>query len=276
MSFADALSSRGFPVSLEITPPKASTPRILERRARLLGEAATAVNVIQRPGRQSSLDASLELLEVGIEPVWHLVTRGRTRAELERDLRAARTGGIRNVLCIRGDHQSGIPDELTVRDACEAACGLGGATIGATLNQYAPDRQAVIRNLLPKLRAGARYVQTQPVFEVEDVRPIVEVALERSPETLIVAMAMPLTSLEAAGRIEERLGIQLPASLRRQIGAGGAAGAWEAFDTVMARLAESPLIAGVAIMTFEMDPSPETGARIVASLRTARQSTARP
>lgn len=276
MSFADALSSGGFPVSLEITPPKASTPRILERRARLLGEAATAVNVIQRPGRQSSLDASLELLRVGMEPVWHLVTRGRRRPELERDLEAARTGGIRNVLCIRGDHASTSPDELTVRDACEAACGLPGALIGATLNQYAPDRKAVIRNLVPKLRSGARYVQTQPVFELEDLRPIAEAALERSPETRIVAMAMPLTSLEAAERIEQRIGIELPASLRHQIEAGGAAGAWEAFDTVIARLAESPLIAGVAIMTFEMDPSPETGARIVTSLRAARQPTASP
>lgn len=274
MSFADVLTSGGFAVSLEITPPKNSLPRILERRARLLGDAAVAVNVIQRPGRQASLDASLELLAVGLEPVWHLVTRGRTRAELERDLAIARKAGIRNVLCIRGDHPSSTPDELTVREACEAACALPGALVGATLNQYVPDRAAVIKNLVPKLRAGARYVQTQPVFDLEALRPVAEAALERAPGTLIVAMAMPLSSLEAAERIEQRLGVRLPDVVRRQIETGGPDGAWQAFDDIMAALVESPLIAGVAIMTFEMDPSPETGARIVAALRAARKPSA--
>ena len=42
---------------------------------------------------------------------------------------------------------------------------LPNALIGATLNQYGRDEAAVLRNLLPKLRAGASYVQTQPAFD---------------------------------------------------------------------------------------------------------------
>ncbi|MEX1104281.1 MAG: methylenetetrahydrofolate reductase, partial [Dehalococcoidia bacterium] len=207
MSLADSFTAGRFTVALEITPPKSSLPHILQRRARLLGDAPGAINVIQRPGRQSSLEAAIELHAAGIEPVWHLVTRGKSRPALDADLNAARAAGIHNILCIRGDHDADTPDEITIRDACEAASAHSAAIVGATLNQYVPDRSAVLRNLLPKLRAGARYVQTQPVFDLESLRPAAEAVLEASPETRIVAMAMPLTSLEAANRIESRMGV---------------------------------------------------------------------
>ncbi|MBE0612003.1 MAG: hypothetical protein IH609_21665, partial [Dehalococcoidia bacterium] len=56
--FAEKLDAGQFAVALEITPPQRDLPKVLLRRARLLGTAAQAINVIQRPGRQSSLDAS--------------------------------------------------------------------------------------------------------------------------------------------------------------------------------------------------------------------------
>ena len=57
------------PVTLEITPPREPRPRVLLRRARLLAGHTDAVNVIERPDRQSSLDAALTLRAEGIEPV---------------------------------------------------------------------------------------------------------------------------------------------------------------------------------------------------------------
>ena len=60
--------------------------------------------MIQRPNRQSSLDASLQLRTAGFHPVWHLVNRGRTRAAVAADLDRARDGGLTQVLCLRGDH----------------------------------------------------------------------------------------------------------------------------------------------------------------------------
>ncbi|MEJ5221060.1 MAG: hypothetical protein WHT63_03510 [Tepidiforma sp.] len=82
MRFLDRLAAGEFAVALEITPPQRHLPKVLLRRARLLGDAADAVNVIQRPDRQSSLEASLELLAAGIDPVWHLAARGETRASV--------------------------------------------------------------------------------------------------------------------------------------------------------------------------------------------------
>lgn len=269
MSLADLLAARRFAVALEITPPKSSLPRVLLRRARLLGDVPAAINVIQRPGRQSSLDAAIELHAAGIEPVWHLVTRGKSRAALDADLAKAQAAGIQNILCIRGDHPGGPRDEITIRDACAAAAACAGALVGATLNQYVTDRDAVMRNLLPKLRAGARYVQTQPVFDVGALTALAEAVLEASPDTRIAAMAMPVTSLEAAGRIEERLGVRLPPPLRARLESGDEQAPWEAFTETLAGLVASPGISGVALMTFEVDATRETGQRMLGALRAA-------
>ncbi|MGI8925783.1 MAG: methylenetetrahydrofolate reductase [Tepidiformaceae bacterium] len=271
MTFQEELERGAFPVALEITPPQQPLPAVLLRRARLLGTAACAVNVIQRPGRQTSLQASCVLASAGVQPAWHLVTRGRTHADILADLRVAAAAGVQQVLCIRGDHvgpdQPGAP---TIREATALAVEhLPGAYAGATLNQYGDDVQAVRKNLEGKIKAGAAYVQTQPVFAIEDSWPALEWLRERWPATRVVAMAMPLLTEDAAAKIEARLGIALPPSLRRAI-AGGEGAAWECFTETLAGLAASPLVDGVAIMTFEMDPAAATGERIVACLRAAK------
>jgi methylenetetrahydrofolate reductase (NADPH) len=270
MPFARALAERRFAVALEITPPQRSLPGVLRRRAGLLGASALAINVIQRPGRQSSLEASAELIAGGHNPTWHLVTRGRTAADLRVDLARAAEVGVRQVLCIRGDHPSeGAGPEVTIREAVALARELlPGALVGATLNQYTPDSAAALRNLYPKLAAGATYVQTQPVFDLAVLDPVARAVKERAPETAIVAMAMPLLSGDAATRIAERLGITLPPSYGPE-GSWDEASAWERFRQVLCALVESPLVDGVAVMTFETDPAPEVGARIVAALAAA-------
>lgn len=269
MEFARRIRLGAFAVALEITPPQRALPGVLARRAALLGNHAHAINVISRPDRQASLEASCALLESGREPVWHLVTRGRSRHEIAGDITTARAGGINQVLCIRGDHGEGAADgndSPTLRETVMmVAEGIPGALIGATFNQYAADPAAALRNLVPKLRAGASYAQTQPVFDVKHLLSRVEAIHERAPAARIVAMAMPLLSLEAAERIERRVGVTLPEPVLKRIAAGEAA-AWELFDENMAQLAESRSIAGVAIMTFEMSPAPEIGERIRQSL----------
>lgn len=270
MSFPERLAARTFPVALEITPPQRPLPKVLFRRARLLGDAACAINVIQRPNRQSSLDASAELLAAGLHPVWHLVTRGRSRDDIVADLKRAATIGIRQVLVIRGEHPAADPpDALTIRETVVlAAEHIPGVTIGATLNQYVPDRAAVLRNLFPKLAAGATYVQTQPVFDLERLRPFAEAIRERDPSVGIVPMAMPLLTPEAADRISGRLKLTLPERYRARIDEGEES-AWAAFDELLQALASSDIVDGVAIMTVEMDAPAEVGNRIVEALRRA-------
>ncbi|GAB4323250.1 MAG: hypothetical protein Kow0010_04520 [Dehalococcoidia bacterium] len=257
-----------FPVTLEITPPRKPLTRVLLRRARLLGDAADAINVIHRADRQSSLDASLALIANGIEPVWHLAVRGRSRDQIAASIARARDGGIRQVLCVRGDQPEGNADGPTIREAAAmVADAIPGALVGATLNQYRASPRA-IRNLAGKLEAGAGYVQTQPVFDVPVFAAAAERVLDVAPAVKLVPMVMPLLSLEAIDRIEQRLDIPFPAGFRRRIASGQTA-AWEAFAELVADLRATGLAHGLAVMTFATDPPPEDGARIVAALQAA-------
>jgi len=264
MRFANQLWERAaFPVSIEITPPQRAHSKVLVRRARLLGERACAVNVIQRSDRQSSLDASIELMGAGFDPVWHLVSRGRTRAAIREDIARAQAAGVACVLCIRGDHAAAdTEDTPTVRETVELVIeGMPGALVGATANQYGP-REPVLKNLLPKLNAGARYVQTQPTFAYEQLRPLAEAIREHSPDTRIVAMAMPIVSMAAVQRIPARLGVELPPGLGEDVERAGPEAGWTRFRDTWAELAASDLVDGVAVMTFEMDPGPEFVTRL--------------
>ncbi len=271
MRFRRRLDDGQFAVALEILPPQRPLPKVLLRRARLLDALPQAINVIQRPGRQSSLEASLSLAAQGIQPAWHLVTRGRPKGDIARDLESASAGGIQQVLCILGDHQGGeVPDAISIREAVAMARDLlPGALIGATLNQYGKDQDAVLRNLLPKLRAGASYVQTQPVFEPSRLEPFAAAIAREGEDTRIIAMAMPLLTLQAAERIEERLGVRLPEGVRELLANSDEGLAWAAFQSTIEQLVAAPFIDGVAIMTFEGDAPAETGARIAAVLRSA-------
>lgn len=265
--FADKLRAGELAVALEITPPKKRLDDVLLRRARLIGSRADAINVLQRPDRLSSLDACLILNAAEFDPVWHVINRGRTRAEIASELRSAASEGIGAMLCLRGDHAGeDTPDTPKIREVIASAREeLPHALIGATANQYAP-RDRVLANLMPKLGAGANLVQTNPVLQLDLLLPLAAEIKTRAPETKIVPMVMPLVSLATALRIRERLGMPVPDDLLARLEAGGEPAGWDAFAETVAALAESPLVDGLAVMTPEMDPPPATGERIAAAL----------
>lgn len=271
MTFAQALTAGEFPVALEITPPQKALPGVLMRRARLLGGGVRAINVIQRPGRQSSLEASLYLRGEGFAPAWHLVTRGVTRDSLRLQLEQAAAGDIQQVLCIRGDHPGeDRSDTPTIRESVSMVREvLPGALIGATFNQYGPDQAAAVKNLLPKLKAGATYFQTQPVFDVAQLAGVTHRVKDAAPGTAVVAMVMPLLTLDAAEKIEARLGLRLPETFRSRLERGDGTDAWTAFNDLLCQLRADPLIDGIAVMTFEMDAPADVGEAILAGLRGA-------
>jgi 5,10-methylenetetrahydrofolate reductase len=261
--FRESLFGGGFPVSLEITPPLKASEGVLLRRAQLLGAEATAINVIQRPERQSSLDASVVLRGRGLDPAWHLAVRGRKAEEISRDLERAAAAGIGVVLALLGDHAAAGAG-VTIREAITMArAALPGRLIGATLNQYVADQAASFRNLMPKLAAGATFVQTQPVFDLGSFEAAAGRLRREAPDVRILPMVMPLPTAEVAKRIAERLGVAIP----REVAAAG--DPWAAFEAVVRALVRSGLADGVAVMTYEMDPAVEVGERIVAALRRA-------
>lgn len=271
MTLRELFVPNAFPVALEITPPRRSLPRILERRARAIEPYASAVNVIQRSDRQASLAAAIELRGVALEPVWHLAVRGRSAAVVEADVALAQTHGIRYVLCVLGDSENSpdVPGQLKVRDAiARVRAAIPGTTIGATFNQHGVDLAASLRNLAPKIAAGASYIQTQPVFSVAEFDAAMRPVRAAHPGVRIVPMVMPLLDATAAGRVESRLGISLGGDFKRHLSAGPAR-MWTLFYETVERLHASPNTDGLAIMTFEPDPDEAVTTNIVEALRRA-------
>ncbi|HTO05692.1 MAG TPA: methylenetetrahydrofolate reductase [Myxococcota bacterium] len=255
-------------VALEITPPRQSRPEILLRRAGLLGDLARPVHVIQRPDRQPSLDAALELERHGTPAVWHLVSRGRSEAELEREIARAAVAGLRAALVVRGEAgpPEPVPPPTLASLVARTRAAMPGARVGVTADPYGP-RERALALLWPKLAAGAGFVQTQPVFELAALAPLAEAIRARAPAVAIVPMLIPLTSLAAAERLGERLGVPLPEALLRGLEERGADFGWDWFGELVRRLARSGLADGVAVMTHEADPAKEFAERLGAALR---------
>ena len=256
-----------FGVALEVTPPRERRVDVLLRRARLLGAAAGAVHVIQRPGRLSSLDASIELERAGILAVWHVTNRGRARAELEAEIQRAARAGLRAALVVRGEGDAADRADTPTLRALVARIGaaLPGARVGVTLNPYL-DPERALANLWPKLEAGAAFIQTQPVFELSTLRGVAERIRARAPAVSILPMLIPLVSASAAEKLAWRLRLPLPANLVARLACGGEAAGWQHFAETLRELRASGLADGVAVMTQEMDPSPAFGFQIRSAL----------
>jgi methylenetetrahydrofolate reductase (NADPH) len=273
MSFAGMLRAGRFPVALEVTPPRTADTAILLRRARMLGDAVDAVDVIQRQGRMPSLDAALELAHAGIGAVWNLTSRGRTRGEIGDDLERAAAAGLDAVLCLRGDYRApDLPETprlfevvARAREACP------GGLVGATFDPDAP-RERALRNLFGKIASGAGFVQTQPVFDVDRFLEAARAIRRRWPAVKVVAMAMPLLSLEEARRFQGRLRVRLPDALLRRLSneADAEEAGFASFGEVLRCLRESSLVDGLAVMTPKLDPPKQYCDRIASYVERAR------
>jgi 5,10-methylenetetrahydrofolate reductase len=215
------------------------------------------VHVIERPGRTSSLDASLALHRAGLPSVWHVANRGRTRASFERDVARAREAGIGAVLCVRGEASEGAADPADAPRIHEMVArlraALPAARIGVTFNPWI-EPELALANLWRKLEAGADFVQTQPVFGAAPLEPLARTLRARFPRVRLWPMVLPLATQAAAEKLALRLRLPTP----ERIGDDG-------FAAVIAELAASDLAEGVAVMTLEMDPPAALGERILAA-----------
>jgi methylenetetrahydrofolate reductase (NADPH) len=250
------------PVALEITPPRRPRHEILLRRARTIGGRAARLNVIQRPDRWSSLDASIALIEHGIEPVWHLTNRGRSVEDIEADIGRAASAAVTRVLCLRGEHKAddGM-DAPKIREVVRRVRrGLPTAHVSVTLNHHLGSSR-VWPNLDAKLSAGAQGVQTQVTFDLNSLADRAEQIKAHHPTVSITPMLMPVLSVRSAVRLSRRLAIPLPPALLQRLEVAGPDAGWEHFASFARAVVDSSLYEGLAIMT-PIDPDAEFGARL--------------
>ncbi len=183
-----------------------------------------AVNVADNPYGivMSSLAGSVALSQAGVEPIYQLVTRDRNRIALGSDLLGAASLGIKNVLCLSGYHQTltGCPESANVYDIDSIQLtsavkqmneqkilpdgvkieGDFAMLIGAVANPNLRPLELNIIRLAKKVEAGAKFIQTQAVFDIKAFAEWLEAADKEgiTKKTAILAGIMPLENAEEA------------------------------------------------------------------------------
>lgn len=232
------LSSGDFAVTSECGPPRGVDAAEIRRKGGLLKGFVDAVNVTDNQTaivRMSSIAACNHLLQLGLEPVMQMVTRDRNRIALQSDIMGAYSLGIRNILCLTGDHQTfgSQPDAMNVfdidsmnlihatrdmRDAGKDMSGfeLNGAPkmfIGAAANPFADPFEYRIVRLAKKINAGADFIQTQCVFNMERFRQWMKLARDEglTEKVHILAGITPIRSAGMARYMANRVaGMDVP------------------------------------------------------------------
>jgi methylenetetrahydrofolate reductase (NADPH) len=186
-----ALESGQFEVTGEIGPPKGVELDKCLHDAEMLRGHVTAINVTDLQSavlRIGSLAVSTKLVERSLEPVYQLTCRDRNRLALQSDLLSAWALGIENILCLTGDHPI-LGDHTEARPVYDldsvqllkAASTLNqghdmaghelesmpGFFLGAVVTPAAEPMEPQIIKMKKKIEAGARFFQTQAVYEPE-------------------------------------------------------------------------------------------------------------
>ncbi len=181
-----------FAVTCECGPPKSADGNVIREKAKLLKGNADASNITDNQTaivRLSSMAAATILLQEGIEPIMQMTCRDRNRIGIQSDLLGAAAVGIKNVLCLTGDHQKfgnhpqskGVFDldsiqmiDMVKRMRDEKKFQSGEEMdvppklfIGAAENPFADPFEFRVARLEKKVVAGADFIQTQGIYDVE-------------------------------------------------------------------------------------------------------------
>ena len=223
-----------FAVTAEVGPPKGSDPEKITKKAKILKGYVDAFNITDNQTavvRMSSMAGSCLLLDIGMEPIMQITCRDRNRIAIQSDVLGAFAVGIKNILFLTGDHQSfgnhpsakGVFDidsmqliqmvknmrDLGVfQNGDEILAGNPDIFIGAAANPFADPFELRVDRLNKKILAGADFIQTQSVYNIEKFKlgmdEICELGLDKKVH--IIAGVTPLKSL----RMTERMKFHVP------------------------------------------------------------------
>jgi len=223
------LSAGHFAVTAEVGPPRGPDPEAIRKKARLVRGVADAYNVTDNQTavvRMSSIAGAKILLDEGLEPVMQMTCRDRNRIALQSDLLGAWALGIRNCLSISGDHQkAGGGGKLKGHPGCknvydvdsiqlvsilkglrDDAVQQGGDSIepaapffiGAAWTPLAPPQEFRLLRLAKKIAAGADFIQTQAVYDLDRFAQAVQKAVEMGLTEQVAILAGVIVPRSAA------------------------------------------------------------------------------
>ncbi|GAB4472421.1 MAG: methylenetetrahydrofolate reductase [Anaerolineae bacterium] len=240
-----------FAVTAELGPPQSADPEVIRKKAALLRGCCDAVNITDNQTaivRMSSIGAGAIVVQEGLEPVIQMTCRDRNRLAIQSDLLGAYALGMRNLLCLSGDHQSfgNHPDAKNVfdmdsiqlvqmvtamRDEHIFQCGetFSGPEprffVGAAAAPFADPIAFRPYRLAKKVKAGANFIQTQLVYDIPAFEHYMEQvrALGLHRQVFILAGVGPLKTPAMARYMKEKVpGILVPDAIIERMNAAGA------------------------------------------------------
>ena len=275
--FKKALDSGKFVVTCEVAPPKGINLEKMIHHIGLLKDKVDAINLTDHQSsimRFPSLGAALLVKEIGGEPILQMTCRDRNRLALQADLLFAASRGILNVLCLTGDsvmlgdhkQAKGVFDldssqlVAAIRNL-EKGKDLGGNDlegyvqycVGAIVTPEADPLPPQLLKFEKKIEAGAEFIQTQGVYDMEKFKSFM--AYARKFPVKILAGIILLTSAPMARFMNKNIaGVNVPQVLIDEIAAAPKGGALakgiEIAGRMIRKLHEEKICDGVHIMAI--------------------------
>jgi methylenetetrahydrofolate reductase (NADPH) len=240
------LSEGKFAVTAEIGPPKGSDPDKIKQKGEIIKGYADAFNATDNQTavvRMSSMGSSCILLKMNLEPVMQITCRDRNRIALQSDVLGAAAVGVRNILFVTGDHQSfgnhpaskgvydvdsiqliqivkNMRDDGIFQSGDKILSGKPDVFIGAAANPFADPYEFRVDRLEKKIDAGADFIQTQSVFNVDKFNTWMDEVRSRGLDKKIhiIAGVTPLKSLKMTDRMRFHVpGVDIPEHIAKRM-----------------------------------------------------------
>jgi len=244
MTLKEKVEAGHFIVTAELGPPQSCNGDVIRRKAIHFRQKVDAVNITDNQTgivRLSSIASAKILLDEGLEPVIQVTCRDRNRIAIQSDLLGAAALGIENVLCLTGDHQrfgnhpesKGVFDLDSVQLIATVGMMAGGTFlsgeemkvppnffIGAVSNPFAGSLESRVMRLAKKIVAGAKFIQTQPVFDLDCFHQWMTLVREQGyhEKVAILPGVMPVKSAKALLYMKDEVpGVKIPDALIRRM-----------------------------------------------------------
>jgi methylenetetrahydrofolate reductase (NADPH) len=222
---AKKITNGDFIVTAEILPKAGPGGPLDEAAIKAMSNGLTAISVADNCHNigLSSIAASVAVMKAGAEPICQMVTRDRNRIAIQSDLLGAAYLGIKNLLCLSGYHQtlSISPESANVYDIdsiqlielvtnmSEKGVLADGSKIegqfsmfvGAVANPFLKPTELNMMRLAKKVEAGAKFIQTSAVFDIETFGQWLNAAI--SSKAAILAGVLALDSADEAERLRK-------------------------------------------------------------------------
>ena len=217
------LASGALAVTSEVGPPRGAIPEKVKEKASLIKDHVDAINVTDNQTamvRMSSWAAGVIIKQMGLDPILQMVVRDRNRLAMQSDIIGAYSMGINTMMCLSGDHvkfgdhpmANGVFDldsiqlVQTVKKMRDEGKFQGGADIksppkmfiGAAANPFADPFELRVMRLAKKMKAGADFIQTQCIFNLDKFEKYMEMVCDRGLDEQIHILA-GITPMKSAG-----------------------------------------------------------------------------